>query len=452
MLKLKNILKWSALSLVFSLLIIFSARAQTASTTDPQTTCTGGGGKWCINSGGSMSGSGYCSYSTSPCPAYDTASCSAQSGEWCAYSGSTGGYCATGGATCPINDGASCAAKGRTWCNYSTPGITAGSMGSGYCANTGEKCPAYDEPSCTAQGSKWCAGVMSGGTSGWCASSTGSTCPSSSGATTTVTPIPTPTYPVSSWPNTESDCTKYKGVWCVSTYTGGYSTMSGSCMTAGQTCPSATPAGKMSCWDGSYVDTYSSCPTTPSTKDDCTTKGYKWCDSSTVSTYSTYSSGWCTGKTQNCPTYPSAGKMSCPDGVTFATTLMECPTAQTTILPTTKTCPDGKVVDASATCPVTYKTCPNGSQVESTVACPEKTDDSVSACLNKKGVWCLDKTGGNGYCAIGGGCKTDLPEEKELVLDAKQTKVVESMKKDYARNLDTLEKTFKRLEDQASLA
>ena len=105
MLKLKNVLKWSALSLALSLLIIFSARAQTSTGTDSGSTtqthdeqCISGGGKLCKSTDGVTN---WCSYSTSPCPAYDTASCSAQGGEWCAYSGTTGGWC-TGGSSCPI--------------------------------------------------------------------------------------------------------------------------------------------------------------------------------------------------------------------------------------------------------------------------------------------------------------------------------------------------------------
>ena len=468
-----------------------TSSSSTTQTADEQ--CISGGGKLCKNSDLVTN---WCSYSTSPCPAYDTASCSAQGGEWCAYSGTTGGWCATGGSSCPINDGATCAAKGRTWCNYSTPGITAGSAGSGWCASTGEKCPAYDEPSCTAQGSEWCAGYS--GASGWCNStpgncpindkatcvtkgrtwcvdasaystsggwcaSTGGSCPSTSVATTTYT---TPTYPSFTWPNTESDCTKYKGVWCQNAYPSTYS--AGSCMMAGQTCSVATPAGKMSCWDGSFVDNYSSCPVTPTTKDDCATKGYKWCDSS-ASSYSTTYTGWCTGKTGSCPTYPPAGKMSCPDGVTFSVTLADCPTAGTTLIsPTLKTCPDGSVVDKTwvcpvvyvtcsdgktkvkslSECPVTFKTCLDGSKVESTVTCPIKSEDETTVCLNKGGKWCLDKSGGIGYCVTQGECKTDSGE----ILDQRQIKLLEMTKKNYLRSLDSIEKTLKRLGDTELLA
>ncbi len=480
--KLRNIFKWSALSLALSFLIIFSARAQTASTTDPQTTCTGGGGKWCLSSGGSASG--WCSYSTSPCPAYDSASCSAQSGEWCAYTApATGGYCNSTPGTCPINDQATCTSKSRTWC-AGTSGAT------GWCATTGATCPAYDAASCTAQSGEWCAPSYSGGT-GWCATGGYSSCPINDKATcttkgrnwcsdyssvggycaaisvpcpntaTSTTYTPPPTYPSTamSWPSTESDCTKYKGVWCKSaaTYSTTY-TMPGSCMMAGQTCYVSPPAGMMTCWDGSTVSNYSSCPSTPSTKTDCEAKGANWCASTAAGT--TYvSTGYCMGKSSSCPKYPPAGQMSCPDNQTFATALTDCPTASSVTQPTIKTCPDGSIVAPTAVCPVTFKTCPDGSKVETTVTCPVKIDDSVSACLDKKGVWCLDKAGGNGYCAIGGKCSTTLPEdkkepvlEKQDVLDAKQTRIVESMKKDYARNLDTLEKTFKRLGDQASLA
>lgn len=490
MFKLKDILKWSALSLALSFVIIFSARAQTSSSTgcsgtscqtDAKTTCTSGGGKWCL---ASDQVSGWCSYSSSPCPANDAPSCTAQGGEWCTYSGSSGGYCNSVPGSCPINDQATCTSKNRKWCAGT-------SGGTGWCATTGSTCPANDAPSCTAQGGEWCTPSYGGtgwcnsmlgscpvndkatcetkgrswcsdssSTGGWCAS-TGGTCPGASGTTVNTTPVPTtPTYPTMSWPSTESDCTKYKGVWCKSTatYSSTY-TMPGACYYAGQTCPVTPPAGKMSCWDGSFVDNYSSCPTTPSTKTDCTGKGYKWCDS-TASTYSTTYTGWCMGSNSSCPTYPPAGKMSCPDGVTFATTLTDCPTAQTTVAqPTTKTCPDGKVVDASAACPVTFKTCPDGSKVETTVTCPVKTEDPATTCLSKGGKWCLDKAGGTGYCAAQGVCGLVVENtveqktiEQTLGLDQKQIKLVEAKKKEYLRSLDTLEKTIKRFDDQQSLA
>ena len=487
-------LKFGALSLALSLLIIFSARAQTT-TTDPQTTCTGGGGKWCLSSGDSTSG--YCSYSTSPCTAYNATDCAAQSGEWCAYAApATGGYCTNTLGSCPINDQATCTSKSRTWCAGTSGGM-------GWCATTGSTCPANDAPSCTAQGGEWC--TSSYGGTGWCATgsysscpindkatcesksrtwcvdaynsannwcaSTGGSCPSTSASTSSTYVSPTTPYTSMSWPNTESDCTKYKGVWCASsaTYASSY-TMPGSCMMAGQTCWVSPPAGKMSCWDGSFVDSYSSCLITPTTKTDCETKSYKWCESSGASSYS---SGWCTGKTQNCPTYPPAGKMSCPDGATFATTLTECPVAGTEvnpISPTLKTCPDGSIVDKSwacpvvyvtcsdgktkvkslSECPVTFKICPDGSKVESTVTCPIKTDDQTTACLSKGGKWCLDQSGGTGYCVTQGECKVDDGMNK--VLDQKQIKFLEMTKKEYSRSLESIEKTLKRLDDQESLA
>lgn len=470
--------------MVLSLFVVFFARAQTTDTSSTaasqQTQCASGGGKWCLNSD---QVSGWCSYSTSPCPAYDTVSCSAQGGEWCAYTGGGGGYCATG-TTCPINDEATCTSKSRTWCKYYST-YTSYSSGSGWCANTGEKCPAYDEPTCTAQGGEWCAGSYGGSgwcnntpgncpindkatcesksrtwcvdssaystSGGWCAT-TGSTCPSNTNTYSSSTYTTSPS--TFNWPSAESECTKYKGVWCQSMYSGGYGGSSpGACYMAGQQCPSATPAGKMSCWDGSYVDTWSSCPTTPISKSDCETKGYKWCESySSASTYSySYSSGWCTGKNYNCPTYPPAGKMTCPDGVSFGAVLADCPTATTVQTGTTtpnsntKTCPDGIVVFSSAACPVTYRICPDNTKVEATAPCPVKPEDQMLSCINKNGKWCLDKSGSTGYCAMTEGCK--VYDDQPQTLDQKQTKLAESTKKDYLRTLESIEKTLKRLGD-----
>lgn len=468
-----------ALVVIAGLLLAVGVLAQTSTSDGTSSTtqtadqqCVSGGGKLCPSSSGSGN---WCSYSTSPCPPYDTASCSAQGGEWCAYTGGGGGWCATGGSSCPINDKAGCEAKSRTWCVSQSTGYAS----SGWCANAGEKCPAYDEPSCKAQGSEWC--TSSYGGSGWCSTTSGTcpindkatciakgrswcadtsaystsggwcanaggTCPGTSGtASSTYTPPATFT-----WPSIESDCTKYKGVWCKNMYPSTYS--DGSCMMAGQTCPSATPAGKMSCWNGTYVDTWSNCPSSPTTKSDCETKGYKWCDTSSASVPSTYS-GWCSGQASNCPTYPPVGKMTCPDGVTFATTLSECPTSQTTVQPTTKTCPDGKVVDVGVACPVIFKICPDGSKVETTVTCPVKTDDQATTCLSKGGKWCLDRSGSAGYCVVGGECKIyDDDKVPDQTLDEKQIRFVEMTKKEYLRSLESIEKTLKRLGDTESLA
>ncbi len=468
--------------MVAGLLFAVGVLAQTATDTtsgttpSPQTTCTTGGGKWCINSD---QVSGWCSYSSSPCPAYDSASCAAQSGEWCAYTGGTGGYCNSVPGSCPINDQATCTSKSRTWCAGTSGGM-------GWCATTGSTCPANDAASCAAQSGEWC--TSSYGGSGWCSSTqgscpisdkatcesksrtwcadsystgggwcatTGSTCPITTPASNT-TPATTYTPTTFSWPQSETECTKYKGVWCKYTGSYTYSMSTGYCNSAGNSCPSETPAGKMSCWDGTFVDTYSSCPTVPSTQTDCATKGYRWC-ASTASTYSGTYTGWCTGSSYKCPVYPPAGKMTCPDGETFAATIAECPTAAITPPPpTTKSCPDGTTVSLTATCPV-YKTCSDGTKVLEGGVCPIKVDDPITTCLNKNGKWCLNKAGDSGYCILKGGCPviTDEGEKKvdqSMALDEKQMKLVENMKKEYARNLDALEKTFKKLLDAESLA
>ena len=253
--------------------------------------------------------------------------------------------------------------------------------------------------------------------------------------------------------------------------------MAGSCMMAGQTCPVAAPAGQMTCWDGSTVANYTSCPAMPTDSAGCVAKGANWCVSSATSYGG--STGYCMGKSSTCPKYPPAGQMTCPDNVTFATTLTECPTVgSTTLSPTLKTCPDGSIVDKTwvcpvvyltcsdgktkvkslSECPITFKTCPDGSKVESTVTCPVKTEDQVTACLGKNGKWCLDKAGGTGYCVTKGDCNIlsddngDKTTEQLLALDPKQIKLAEAKKKEYLRSLDTLEKTIKRFDDKESLA
>lgn len=466
-------------------------------TTSPETTCTTGNGKWCKNSDGVT---GWCSYSTSPCPAYDAASCTAQSGEWCTYSGgATGGWCSTGGYGCPINDEATCVAKSRKWC-------TSSYGGSGWCANTGENCPANDEASCKAQNGEWCAST-SGGT-GWCATNNttcpiydqatctakgrswctssygggwcqtaGSSCPDNSytcsdgtkvtdsskcpattmtcsdGVTKVTDWSKCPTnYETMTWPSNESDCTKFQGVWCKSNYSGSMSS-GGYCNPKGSTCAPAAPSGKVTCWDNSFADSWGACPMTPSNSTDCKAKGATWCEF--TGTYSsTAMSGWCMSAGSVCMKAAPTGQMICPDNFTAVTKLSACPTASLQIIPviTYKTCPDGSSVESTAVCPkpVTYIICSDGSKVTEGTACPVKTEDPIAVCAAKGGTWCLDKTeGSTGYCSSSGVCKT-VVEVKELLTEH-QIKTIEQKKKSLNRTLDSLWGTFKKLSDSASM-
>ena len=484
-----------------------------AGTTCPtqESKCTSASGKWCKNSDGAT---GWCSYSsTTPCPAYDAPSCTAQSGEWCAYTSGTGGWCATNGAKCPINDEPTCTAKGRPWCKSA-----GGTVASGWCGDVGYKCPANDEASCKAQGSQWCTSAGGTATSGWCqtsgdcpindsgtcsakarvwcpnsygsggwCASAGYTCngtatsvpptyqtPSSTPTTTNFTcsdgtkvsdsskcPIVTTTPPPTtmSWPQSETECTKYKGVWCPPT-ANMYGTSMGSCMMAGQSCPKSTSANMMTCWDGTQVPSSSSCSSTPSNSADCTAKGGLWCAS--MATGSGATSGWCTSKDNGCPKYPPAGQMTCPDNQTYVSKLSDCPTwASTTIQSDInyKTCPNGSLIKKDAECPkqINYIVCPNGTKViEGTQCSVTQKENDVTVCAAKGYLWCVDKNSGkSGYCSTSGTCgvATDQEQKEErLGLNAKEVRQLEQTKKNLLRKLDTLEKFFVKVKDTESLA
>ena len=466
---------------------------------DQQTQCSTANGKWCKNSDGAT---GWCSYGTTACPAYDSASSSAQSGEWCAYASSSGGWCATPPSSCPINDQATCTAKGRSWCT-SQPSAS-GYTSSGWCTSSAtEKCPAYTETDCKTQNGDWCPPSYSGGTgwcnsmpgscpindkatceaksrswctsqyggSGWC-TSTGMTCsgtytppsptptpyPTPTTPTTTPTPTPPPTpAPTFTWPNTQTDCETYSGLWCKneSSYSTSY-TMLGWCNMATQKCPIASKPGYMTCWDNSQVRNDSICPAMPSNATDCKKRGYNWC-TSTVSAYSS-SSGWCSFNV--CGATPTAGQMTCPDGLNSSATLTGCPKkAVPTPVPIPEPiytqCPDGSRVVTGSSCAATY-TCPNGSMVKSADQCPK--EDEISTCLNKGNVWCKDPSGvKNGWCAPVGGCGQNIPpqpvpkpvEETNELVSASEVK---QDKRNLTQELRNMERVFKPLKEQTLLA
>ena len=375
---------------------------------DQQTQCTSANGKWCLNSDGAT---GWCSYSTTACPAYDSASCSAQSGTWCAYTSGSGGWCATPPSTCPINDQASCTAAGRSWC-----------------------ASAY-------------------GGQGWC-SSAGMTC---SGTYTPPTPTPTPTptpAPAFTWPNTQTDCETYSGLWCKneSSYSTSYSMM-GWCNMATQKCPVTPKQGYMTCWDNSQVRNDSICPTMPSTATDCKRVGYNWC-TSTVSAYSS-SSGWCSYNV--CGATPPAGQMTCPDGINSSAALTGCPKKAVPVPePIYTQCPDGTKILAGGSCMETY-TCPNGSTVKSADQCPK--EDEISTCLNKGYVWCKDSSATkSGWCSTSGRCEQSNvpplpgprpPEPQDEPVSAREVK---QDQRNLLQDIRNVERFFKPLKNETMLA
>ncbi|MEK7644206.1 MAG: hypothetical protein AAB390_02805 [Patescibacteria group bacterium] len=463
-----------------------------------QSQCTTGNGKWCNSASGS-GGNGWCSYSTSACPAYDTASCTAQNGMWCNSTGGGIGWCATNGATCPVDNEAACTSQARKWCTSSS------SSGGGWCATSGSSCPATDLNSCTANGGEWC--VSSYGGSNWCASTPGSCpvndqatctskgrqwCPStspngygwcaSSGGSCPSTTTPTtdsnmytcadgtkvsnssqcPTTPTTytSWPSTQTDCEKYKGVWCSSSGSGyssyGMSTYTGSCMMAGQACTTSTPTNMIRCWDDSTVPMSSSCPTTPSNQSDCTVKSGVWCPS-------TYGNGYCTSKSNSCPKNPPSGQMVCPDNLTFATKLTDCPVLETKVpepVIQQKTCPDGSIVNKNALCPAVIEKitiCPDGQKVVEGQTCTERkpiVDDPISTCLKQSGSWCKATESVVAYCASKGSiCVVDKKIDPVVLppLTANEIKLIERQKKTMLTRIDGLEKVFTRMDDKGSL-
>ncbi len=480
-------------SLLGSLLMVGAVMAETSSSTPPATptpeqTCASGNGKWCQSSGG---GSGWCSYSSSPCPAHDAPSCQAQSGEWCVNVSGGVGWCATNGATCPINDEAACTAKSRKWCKSQ--------YGSGWCATSGQTCPAYDEASCKAQNGEWCKDqyqVNSG--SGWCASNGGSCpvndqatctaknrtwCPnqyggqgwcastgyscngtSQTGPTPVVSPVVTPNQPASNqpapsstsptapstnlvtpvtptpvftWPMKETECKMYYGLWCQSSGGPVMSVNSGYCNMANRTCPTPLPMNQTRCWDNSSVLMGSLCPAMPDNGTDCKKQGKYWCVPSGGG------SGWCS--VDVCMVNPPAGKMSCPDGISFAAALTDCPKKP------------GEIVSPPVDEILTK--CADGSSVQKGIACP---DDTVSVCAGKGGVWCSAKTGNDkGYCSLAGACPRDipppsatgtLPAVNPAPLTDRQIKAVARDRERLNLQLNSLERAFKRLKEAEPLA
>ncbi len=156
--------------------------------------------------------------------------------------------------------------------------------------------------------------------------------------------------------------------------------VTGYCQMATMVCPSMAPDGKMTCWDGSFVSTSSSCPQMPTTEGDCTKMGKNWCKSPTTSTSAgttAATSGWCSKS--SCMAYPPQGMMTCPDGVSFGKTITDCPKGTET-LPEYDFCPNNIKVLKGVKCPVgdEYTLCADGTKVAKGTVCPSKEEQKLT--------------------------------------------------------------------------
>ena len=298
---------------------------------------------------------GWCSTDANyKCPASNKEECDAQNGDWCVSSGMSSttasaanmGWCNSVKGSCPVNDKATCTAKGRKWCSYnnSSSTTTTPMYSNGWCANVGEKCPDDNN---------------------------------------VPPPVPPPTPPITmSWPNTQTECDSYSGRWCANNY-GGY------CQMATRKCPPQIKTGYMMCWDNSMVSSGSTCPDMPTTETACLKTGKHWCaNMAAVSSALTMNSGWCSNET--CMVMPPAGMMICPDGVSSAKKLTDCPKGGLTLPPPpepvrTIDCPDGERVPAGIPCPV-YIICEGGVKDKSKDQFPKP--DEISDCRSNGGSWC----------------------------------------------------------------
>lgn len=430
-------------------LISFSLVAPASTTpTSEQTKCTSGGGKWCLNAD---STSGWCSNSSSPCPAYDATSCAAQSGEWCLYAGGVNGWCATMGATCPINDKTTCLAKNRNWCLPQ-----GGSSGTGWCtATTAEKCPAYTEADCKSQSGEWCA--TTGGGTGWCSTPPIATYAGSTGSYGC--PI-----------NDKTTCLAKSRSWCLPQGGG-----TGWCTMINEKCPAYDEAscraqGSEWCLPQSGGTGWCStgvggCPIYE--KSTCTAKGRTWC------TPNYGGMGWCTMMaTDTCGSGATASTP--PIATPLPTPPLVVPTSTPAIPPPTVAtmCPDGTRVLAGNACPFfgqeeyttcpdgtrvhgsCYYTCPDGTNVLHSMTCPESA--GVKVCAQKGGIWCFGQEQEKGYCSLTRKCFAVLPQPLPTTprppegLDKQSITKAEQLRSSVVRQLKNLVTNFKRFNDDES--
>lgn len=355
------------------------------------------------------------------------------------------------------------------WCNMPSP-IANAAMTSG--------CPIYTKVECHAKSRTWCEPTSTSSSytasSGWCQQLTdtygcGMNYTAIKPDGTIVVPKPTEPAPVppayNMWPSNKSDCESYYGRWCESTnagYANSYST--GWCQSGTKQCPPAYKPGYTSCWDGTQIPSSGTCPMTPTNKADCEKNGKYWCTYESTSAYSPMTtSGWCSS--DKCMPSVPANYIMCPDGSSSAKMLSGCPKkGAVTPPPIVDTiCPDGSVMVAGK-CPQppAYQ-CSNGVIAKSPQDCPKGGDDKVTECLNTGGVWCTHPSSTKtGYCAPKGVQCVTQPIEPPIgppgpiiidqPLPKDQVRMLEREKKNMVRELDQMERFYKRNKDEAAMA
>ncbi len=349
-----------------------------------ETTCNAKAGyEWCKPDPSWSSGQGWCNSVKGSCPIYDSTACVVAGKKWCApdpnmtmTASTTGaaatvskGYC-TYNATdsCPVYNETDCAAQNGKWCKNAPPPAGSTSYYSdGWCAKnmgaTNYECPIYEEKTCLGKGrtwckdtwggscmtssSDWCSGTkvypnsLNNGTpggvpvpsptpsyftcpgglmnmDGTCAQSTPSPWPSPKPSILPIItpkppvlidppkPLPLPSVGEWEWPNSPSECDYYKGKWCE--YADNV-----------YTAPAAmTPMVNGYCKMGTEE-----CE--PKDKKECAFKGRHWCEYETTPGNASHggSNGWCSYET--CEKYAKPAMIVCPDGVTDAKSIKDCP-------------------------------------------------------------------------------------------------------------------------------
>lgn len=361
--------------------------------------CTNQGGQWCQNppmSGSSAvastMSSGWCKYEkNSECPIYDQKTCESKSKTWCPGSTTNGwtnpGWCManktdwcstlptppppptptftppptltppTTTPTPPVpapmpmylsswpESKTDCNYYKGNWCEQYTQGYSAPTIQSGYCSMGTKKCEPNTKDECQSRGRYWCEFTDVSGTittaaaTGFCSYDPCTkipnpgmvACPDGVSLAKTYNDCPhTDILPVTNinvWPSDKQACQNFKGTWCENTY-------SSYCINGNRKCE-------------------------PKNKDECQSRGRYWCEDTYASGYkaSTSSSGWCSY--DPCQKMSAPGMMICPDGVTSAKTLKECPTSGLVPPPDYQKCPNG-LLQMNGKC--AEEVCPPGTQ------------------------------------------------------------------------------------------
>ncbi len=440
--------------------------------------------KWCTSSfgGGGCSAPGYdCGgavSNTQPTPSSSAGAfawpttksgCENYYGAWCESTGSgmttSGGACQMGNTSCPnpIKPGYTacrdnsqtsqpgscapmptteldCGKQGRNWCKMQTTGGATGSTNSGWCSV--QPCMAMPPSGMmTCPDGKSFSATMAG-----CPSKTPTTSPTdltqkTQPTTETSTPV-AEKVETFAWPKSQEECALYTGKWCGAAFAGW-------CTMAHLTCPPTIKPGFMMCWDKSVVTTSSVCPAMPMTEIACGQAAKFWCNYNILQNGSAQSGGWCSG--EPCPPAPTTGKMTCPDGRTYATTLVGCPHKAVEEIYTM--CLDGTKVAKGAQCSAIFQ-CKTGELVADSNKCPAEAKNPIDECLTSGGAWCPDSTGSKtGYCGkIGAVCRIK-PQEitKPYDLTDKEAKLVTKQTSSLISTLKRLRTSFARAKDVASL-